>query len=423
MLKTRRLKEDQTIFGQLRKKLTRINLAVMVLLCLLLVGGTYFVMSAVIFNQSQQLLQIIATGAGSPVSNRNFRHDRHVPRYFYVKTNGSGQIVERSPDIPLNDAQLSVLVNSVEVRPDARGQVSLHDESYTYLKVPLGQNTGQLLAFVSLESDKDTLGVLLLTLSAVGIVYLGLAYVGGRFLAGRAMRPIRESWQRQQDFVADASHELRTPLAVIQTNLELIKGNADETVVSQKKWLDYIDLETKRLSKLVNDLLFLARADSDQQALEVKELFLSTVIRNTVEPFRILADQKGVDLKCSIVEDVLIRGDELKLRQLVVILLDNALKHTACGGEISVELDRIDYGGRIIMSDTGEGIAPEHLPHIFDRFYRIDKARSQQTGGTGLGLAIAKWIAQSHGGMISASSQPGIGTVLTVTLPGVSSQC
>ncbi|MDQ7095629.1 ATP-binding protein [Desulfosporosinus sp. PR] len=403
----------------MRKKLTKINLAVMGVLCLIMVSGTYFVMRTVIFNQSQQLLQIISSQAGSPVLNQNIRHDHHVVRYFYVKLDKTGNILERSPEVPIPEGQLSALLYSVEIRHTSRGKIEFDDDSYSFLKTVAPDNASDLIAFVSIDHDQDTLFLLLITLSAVGLFYLLLAYFGGRFLAVRALKPIMESWQKQKEFVADASHELRTPLAVIQTNLELVKGNSDETVANQMKWLDYISLETQRLTRLVNDLLFLARADSAEILLDAKELSLAEVVEDTAGPFRPLAEQNGIAINLTDLENVRIFGDENKLRQLVLILLDNALKHTPAGGMINIKVLQHGNGGQIVIRDTGEGIAPEHLAHIFERFYREDKARSKQTGGSGLGLAIAQWIVQSHGGTISVSSQLGQETVVTVTLPGI----
>lgn len=412
-----KLKAENNIFAQLRKKLTKINLGVMVLLCLIMISGTYFVMRTVIFNQSQQLLQLIVSQAGSPVLSQNLRHDRNIARYFYIQVDGSGNIIDSSPELPVTEKELQQILHLVEPKHASRGHVEISDDSYTFLKVANSNQNGELIAFVSLEHDQDTLWFLLITLSAVGLIYLFFAYFGGRFLAVRAMQPIMSSWQKQKDFVADASHELRTPLAVIQTNLELVKGNKDESVASQMKWLDYIGLETQRLTKLVNDLLLLARADSDEVLLELQELSLGNVIEYTIEPFRRMAEQKGVKLCASIGEDVHIHGDENRLRQLMLILLDNALKHTPSGGSISIELLKYSIGGKILIRDTGEGIAPEHLTHIFERFYRVDKARSKHTGGSGLGLPIAQWIVHSHGGTISVDSEPSKGTVVTIFLP------
>lgn len=407
------------MFHKLRFKLTLINVMVMALLCLLLIIGTYVIMQIVIFNQSEQLLQIIATEAGSSPASEIRQHDphMHVDKYFFVKIDPSGNIISSSIDSTLNSAQLKKLTDRALHRPGPRGEIDMEDQSFAYLKAPLLEGSGSLIAFIGLERDHDILRLLLATLAAGGIIYLVLAYFGSRFLADRAMRPIIQSWQRQQDFVADASHELRTPLAVIQTNLEVIRGNPDETVSNQDKWLGYIDIETKRLIKMVEDLLFLARADSAQQVLEFKEFPLRAAIRATIEPFQAVAAAKGIELSFTEGGELIISGDENKIKQLIVILLDNALKHTSSGGQISVSLRSRGTAAEIMISDSGEGIAPEHLTKIFERFYRVDKARSKHTGGSGLGLSIADWIVNSHHGQIKAASTPGQGTTFTVVLP------
>jgi signal transduction histidine kinase len=231
------------------------------------------------------------------------------------------------------------------------------------------------------------------------------------------MAPIKKSWQRQQDFVADASHELRTPLTVVQLNLELVKGNPEETVASQSKWLDYSLLETQRMSKLVDDLLFLARADSQQLTLEIKQFSLDTALRGVIESFRPLAETSGILLESSLDSEITYSGDAFRIKQLLVILLDNALKYTPSGGQVTLGLQNWDTFVEITVSDNGEGIEPEHLAKIFERFYRVDKARSQQKEGTGLGLAIGDWIIQSHHGQVKVSSSPGEGTTFVISLP------
>jgi len=236
-------------------------------------------------------------------------------------------------------------------------------------------------------------------------------------MADRAMSPIKESWQRQQDFVADASHELRTPLSVVQVNLELVKGNPEETVASQSKWLDYSLHETERMSKLVDDLLFLARADSLQQTLELKHFPLPTALREVIESFRPLAEANGILLESSLYSEITYFGDETRIKQLIVILLDNALKYTPSGGQVTLGLQNWGTLAEITVTDTGEGIEQEHFAKIFERFYRVDQARSQQKEGTGLGLAIADRIIQSHHGRIKVSSSLGKGTTFVISLP------
>ena len=194
------------MFRELRLKLTLINVGVMALLLLLFVISTFFVMQIQVFNQSQQLMQIIATEAGSGAVTNTREHDKHLAKYFYLKTDASGKVTESSSDLPLTPDQLSPLVDKAFHSPNPKGEVDLHDETYTYLKVPLKQTPGFVITFVDLERDREILRELLLTLSVGGLVCLGLAYYGSRFMADRAMAPIKSSWQRQQDFVADASH-------------------------------------------------------------------------------------------------------------------------------------------------------------------------------------------------------------------------
>lgn len=414
------------MFTELRMKLTRINIAVMALLCVLLLGGTYLIMRVVIFNQSQQMLQLIVSDAAATQSlpaapkSINPYSTRHASRYFYLKLDSAGKITDHSSDIPsdIDMKQLSALAQRLFQKGDHNGEIDFHDTTYSFLKTPPSPPNNELiLAFVNIERDKEILHFLLIIMTVLGIIYLISSYIASRYLANKALQPIIQSWHRQQDFVADASHELRTPLAVIQTNLELVQGNAEETIESQKKWLGYIDLEVKRLTQLINDLLFLARADSSQHVLNQTEFSLTSALQMTVESFQTLAANLDIELTFFSPANLRIYGDENKLRQLVIILLDNALKHTPAQGKITVSMQQQGKNTLIQVQDNGEGIPREHLPHLFDRFYRVDKTRSKQTGGTGLGLAIAEWIVKSHQGTIKVDSTPNRGTLFTITLP------
>ncbi|TGE32928.1 ATP-binding protein [Desulfosporosinus sp. Sb-LF] len=405
------------MFRELRLKLTLINVMVMALLLLLFVIGTYFLMQIQIFNQSQQLMQIVSNEAGSGSVIETREHNRNIVKYFYLKTDETGKILESSSDLPLTLDLMAPLAYKTINSRNSKGEVGFHDQDYTYLRVPLKQTPGFILTFVNLHQDREILGLLLSSLSIGGLICLVLAYYGSRFMANRAMTPIQKSWQRQQDFVADASHELRTPLSVVQVNLELVKGNSEETVYSQSKWLDYSLLETKRMTKLVEDLLFLARADSQQQTLEIKSFPLHTVLNEVVDSFRPLAETHGILLEYSQSSEGTCLGDENRIKQLMIILLDNAIKYTPSEGKITLGLRTWGTTSEITVSDNGEGIAPEHVTKIFERFYRIDKARSQEKEGTGLGLAIADWIVKSHHGRINVSSSPGKGTTFVISLP------
>lgn len=240
--------------------------------------------------------------------------------------------------------------------------------------------------------------------------------LAGYYLANRALLPIRRSWERQQQFVADASHELRMPLSIIQANTELVFRHPDRSILEMSEPLSMVLGESKRMGKLTEQLLTLARADSNQEEIVLKPITLEEVIREVVLKFKPLAEFKGQVLELRMESGLDIMGDRERLHQLLVILVDNSMKFTPDKGTIRVLAHRTGHYVEIVVEDTGCGIEPEDLPHIFDRFYRGDKARNRSSGGTGLGLAIAQWIAAKHGGDLTAASIPGLGTTMTLRL-------
>lgn len=244
-----------------------------------------------------------------------------------------------------------------------------------------------------------------------------LTVLAGLYLANQALRPIRRSWEQQRRFTADASHELRMPLSIIQANAELMLMHPDRSALEHSEQISMVLAEAKRMAKLTDQLLLLARSDSGREELLLGDVRLDELIRHVMRLFEPLAELNGVRLEAELASGVELTGDRDKLQQLLVILLDNSLKHTPAGGAIRVELTRRGQQAVMVVEDTGEGIAGEDLPHIFERFYRGDRSRSRGDGGTGLGLSIARWIAEKHGGAITAASQPGRGTTMTVRLP------
>jgi signal transduction histidine kinase len=236
-------------------------------------------------------------------------------------------------------------------------------------------------------------------------------------LSKKAVRPVEKAWQKQLDFTADASHELRTPIAVIQTNLELVIDSPKETIESQMKWLKNIEAENKRMAKLVEDLLILSRVDTDQQALEIETFMLDEVVLEVLAPFEPIASGKNIELEVHVNDKIAFSGDRKRIKQLFVILVDNALNYTDSTGAVTVSLDHSEKEITLTVSDTGHGIESEHLDKIFDRFYRVTKTRKLNQDGSGLGLSIAKWIVQEHGGTIGVTSTLSVGTTFTARLP------
>jgi signal transduction histidine kinase len=225
---------------------------------------------------------------------------------------------------------------------------------------------------------------------------------------------IQAAYMAQQRFVSDASHELRAPLTAIQGNLELLRRHPEMSPTDRDESLAEAEREAGRLTRLVADLLALARADAGI-TLQRRPVDLDMVVLDAFRTARPLAH--GQELSLEPFEPAQVLGDEDRLKQLVLILLDNALKYTPVGGQVILSLQQRDQQVEIIVRDTGVGIAAEDLPHVFDRFYRADPARSRDPGGTGLGLAIASWIARQHDGDVVVSSSSGQGTTVVVQLP------
>ncbi len=221
-------------------------------------------------------------------------------------------------------------------------------------------------------------------------------------------------FRTQQRFIADISHELRTPLTTVRGNLDLLRrmGRAQDEATAVS--LDAIESETERMSRLVEDLLLLAQADAGV-VLRREPVHLESLLLEIYRQARLIAD--GLEVTLGHEDQVVVPGDPDRLKQLFLNLVDNAVKYTPKGGRVTLSWQREDGWVRVDVSDTGVGIPPEDLPHIFERFYRVDKARSREKGGTGLGLSIAQWIAQAHGGRIEVESRVGQGTTFTVWLP------
>ena len=254
-------------------------------------------------------------------------------------------------------------------------------------------------------------------LAATILISIGMVFAGSWLLSKLAIMPVKLAWQKQLDFTADASHELRTPIAVIRTNLELVMDSPKKTVESQMKWLQNIEAENRRMAKLVDDLLTLSRADTNQQVLEMTDFMLDETISKALIPFTPVAKQKNIALEARLNSQTAFYGDRRRMEQLVVILVDNALKYMDGSGKVYISLTQYEKGVKLEVSDTGSGMEPEHLAKIFDRFYRVVNNRKQNQDGSGLGLSIAKWIVQEHRGTIRVESKPGVGTTFAIILP------
>ncbi|WP_127573029.1 sensor histidine kinase [Paenibacillus xylaniclasticus] len=247
-----------------------------------------------------------------------------------------------------------------------------------------------------------------------------LSVIAGYASARRALIPIQRVWDKQQQFIADASHELRSPLSVVQGQTQILLRHPDRTIEEESVPISVILKETKRMINMVNGLLLLARGDSHEEVISCRPVRVDGIIHeiaNNIEP---IVEYKKLELQIHVEgAELLINGDESRLIQLFMILLDNAIKFTQEYGQIGLVCMRQGKSVLVIVKDNGAGIPKRELPLVFNRFYKGDFARSRGEHGAGLGLSIARWIVDQHQGSISVSSDVGRGTTVTIRLPAI----
>ena len=232
-------------------------------------------------------------------------------------------------------------------------------------------------------------------------------------MSGRIVRPVAESYEKQKRFITDAGHEIKTPLTIIAADADVL-----EIEFGENEWIQDIRLQTARMTKLTNDLIFLSKMEEAQRPIEITRFSLSQTAGEMAQPFQSLAKAQNKAFFCQIKPDILVDGDQTQLEQLISILLDNALKYSPQGGRISLALEKRVHSACLeVFNTTQSAISAEHLEALFDRFYRADASRNSQTGGHGIGLSIAKAIVLAHRGEIKASSQDAHSLTISVTLP------
>ena len=252
----------------------------------------------------------------------------------------------------------------------------------------------------------------------LALVALILAGILGYYLSGCVIRPMQNAYEKQRQFTADASHELRTPLSVIMSSADLLYNDPSIESPFLKQVIADVKDEVKKMSKLVGDLLVIARNDNNAEKLNLQDFDLSGSLHQVVRNMQPVAEKKHIEIQDNVPEGIVCHGDEQKIKQLILILVDNAVKYTPENGCIKVSAQILKNKKiRFSVADNGIGLNEEDKVKIFERFYRVDKARSRAMGGSGLGLAIAKDIIDGHKGFIYVESQLGKGTTFAVELP------
>jgi len=284
-------------------------------------------------------------------------------------------------------------------------------DSFRYLRIETAENTRIIfLDFGHQLGSFDKFLKVSLISAFVGFLVVLLVFV---FVSSRIIQPIAESYEKQKRFITDAGHEIKTPLTIIGANVDIL-----EMETGENESLTDIREQAKRLTSLTNDLVYLARMEESEQTVPMVEFPISETVRETAEPFRALAQAADKTWICDILPMLTIKGNDNAIRQLVSVLLDNALKYSPRGGTVNLRL--FQQGHAVVLTvfnTTAVPIDPSTLDRVFDRFYRTDPSRNSMTGGHGIGLSIAKAIVTSHGGKISASSDDEHTFLITVTIP------
>jgi signal transduction histidine kinase len=417
------------MLDRMRWRLTLGYAGIFALILLFLAAAAVIGFSRELTNQQDTLL---TQEAKDQAKNLQDGEDREVlaegsAEYSWVALDPGGRVTDRDPTavtlgtlgLPSKELAERALDEDEAVSATIRGPQG----NSRVVSMPMresGEVVGVIQYARSLQEVRETVYRLLLVLLPLVLGGLGLAVLGGRFMAGRAMRPVHGSFERQRAFVADASHELKTPLTLIRAAAEVVlyRGRLHE---EDRKLVEHALAETDRMSAVLSDLLLVARLDAGKLEVSEKPFDLAASLSEEAERFGARAAGKGVLLEVQAPDELPARGDAKRTEQILGVLLDNAVKFTPKGGRIAVVGRLRDRWAEARVTDTGPGIAPEHLSRIFDRFYRAEAARSRGDagGGTGLGLAIARDLARAQGGDLTAENPEGEGATFWLRLPRV----
>ena len=330
-------------------------------------------------------------------------------------------IVYNSTYDNVNDKDIYKIVNKVMSKCNNergknkdRGFIEYNNNNYAYII----KNSPEGIQILLRDSSfyRESMEKLIILFIIIGLATLIVLFFISVFIARKSIKPVEEAYNSQKRFIADASHELKTPLAIIKTNIDIIKANENDTIKNQKKWFNYINFQTDRMSKLISNLLYLAKADNNEEMGKTTEFNLSDSILNQILSFEAVMYENSLQMDYNIEDGIIFNGNKEEINQLMGIFIDNAVKHSFENTCIKVEVLLRKQMVLLSVENTGETIPKEDLKKIFERFYRVDKSRERERGGYGLGLSIALSIVNKYKGNIKAESENNV-TKFSVKLP------
>lgn len=408
------------MFKKLRIRLTIFNLLIISLILLLIAFFAFIGSPRNDSNSVNQNMLDAALSGSVPQKDKRQLNQLHNGQggLIYMRVDINGDIVDSSTQIALDTTTLQTLAEILQKQTAYSGNVNVDSiGEFVYLRVIFDPEQGQVLVLQEVIGTGASLFAFISRIGPVMGASLILVFLASLSISAKALVPIKKAWEKQVEFTADASHELRTPLSVMQINLEAATDEPDATIREKRQWLDNVYTETRHMAKLVDDLLTLSRSDTGQQTLCKTTFALDEALLETVLRMKPYAQRENLIIQDDVEKGIVFTGDRERMKQLVVILLDNAIKYSVPPATINISAKKAGRNIEITVADTGEGIETEQIGKIFDRFYRVDKSRTQEKGGSGLGLSIAKWIVVEHHGDISVTSTQEVGTKFTVILP------
>ena len=400
---------------KLRMRFIGLSMCSLLVVLGLIVGSINILNYRKIIRDADTVLSLLADNSGVfPRRNEAFPKSMspelpYESRFFTVVLDHEGlPVAVDTGRIAAVDTDTAISYAQKLFAQDASRGFSGH---YRYIRQPLG--TGVRMIFLDCGRNLSTFRSFLVTSLVISLSGLLAVFLLIILLSARIVRPVLESYEKQKQFITDAGHEMKTPLTIIDADAEVMQSD-----VGENEWLEDIRTQTRRLAALTNDLIFLSKMEETDRRLRMIEFPFSDVVAEEAQSFQAPAKTKGIFFSCRIQPMLSLCGDEKALRQLVSILLDNALKYAGEGGGISVSLQRQGRAVNLtVYNTTSEPVSRENLDRIFERFYRMDQSRNSQTGGHGIGLSIAKAIVTAHRGKISAASVDGQSLTISVSLP------
>ena len=405
---------------KLKRKFVALSMVSLFVLLAVIVAGMNLINYTSVVRDADEVLTLLSQNRGVFPEFGGGGRENHMPpnmspelpyesRYFSVLLRANGDVLHTETGrISAVDPSMAIAyANSVQKSGKARGFA----DRFRYMRTVEGDTVR--ITFLDCGRKLDAYFGFLLTSIGMALLGFGIVFFVIFFFAGKFIQPIAESYEKQKRFITDAGHEIKTPLTIIQANTDVL-----EMDIGQNECLEDIRGQAARLTRLTNDLIYLARMEENGQNLQKIDFPLSEVVEEAARPFSTLAQTQGKTFLCEVQPMLTLRGDQKAIEQLIYILMDNALKYAAPDSAISLTLKK--QGKALVLrvcNAVEAAISPDGLQHIFDRFYRTDLSRNSETGGHGIGLSVANAIVRAHDGKIQAQMSDSHTFQMTVTLP------